>query len=88
MANLCVYTASILTNNKISPAFYGKGDFFSSPLDEQYTYYDFAYVENNPVKAKMVENATDYKYSSAMCQGNVTGVLGNTILACLGMGLF
>jgi hypothetical protein len=24
-----------------------QGRFFSSPLDEQYTYYDFAYVENN-----------------------------------------
>ncbi|VVM23953.1 hypothetical protein BSPWISOXPB_6438 [uncultured Gammaproteobacteria bacterium] len=32
-----------------------QGRFFSSPLDEQYTYYGFAYVENNPVKAKMVE---------------------------------
>lgn len=42
-----------------------QGRFFSSPLDEQYTYYAFAYVENNPVKAKMVEKATDYKYSSA-----------------------
>jgi hypothetical protein len=30
-----------------------QGRFFSSPLDEQYTYYGFAYVENNPVKAKM-----------------------------------
>jgi hypothetical protein len=38
-----------------------------SELNEQYTYYGFAYVENNPVKAKMVENATDYKYSSAIC---------------------
>jgi hypothetical protein len=26
-----------------------QGRFFSSPLDEQYTYYGFAYVENNPV---------------------------------------
>jgi putative transposase len=33
-----------------------QGRFFSSPLDEQYTYYGFAYVENNPVKAKMVVN--------------------------------
>jgi putative transposase len=29
-----------------------QGRFFSSPLDEQYTYYGFAYVENNPIKAK------------------------------------
>jgi len=42
-----------------------QGRYFSSALDEQYTYYAFRYVENNPVRAKMVENATDYKYSSA-----------------------
>jgi putative transposase len=42
-----------------------QGRFFSSPLDEQYTYYAFAYVENNPVAANMVANAIDYKYSSS-----------------------
>lgn len=42
-----------------------QGRFFSSPLDEQYTYYAFAYVENNPVAAKMTEQAIDYQYSSA-----------------------
>ncbi|KAF3980838.1 MAG: transposase, partial [Methylococcales symbiont of Iophon sp. n. MRB-2018] len=42
-----------------------QGRFFSSPLDEQYTYYSFAYVENNPVVANMVKNAVDYKHSSA-----------------------
>jgi putative transposase len=42
-----------------------QGRYFSSALDEQYTYYAFRYVENNPVRAKMVENAADYKYSSA-----------------------
>jgi hypothetical protein len=49
----------------------------SSPLDEQYTCYGFAYVENNPVKAKMVENATDYKYSSAMCHA---GLVNNSLV--------
>ncbi|WP_066042717.1 hypothetical protein [Bathymodiolus septemdierum thioautotrophic gill symbiont] len=34
-------------------------------MDEKYTYYAFAYVENNPVKANMVENVQDYFYSSA-----------------------
>jgi hypothetical protein len=38
----------------------------NSCQDKLESYYGFAYVENNPVKAKMVENATDYKYSSAM----------------------
>jgi hypothetical protein len=53
-----------------------------------------AFIENNPVKAKMVENATDYKYSSAMCHAGlvnnslVTEQSHNTILACLGMSLF
>jgi Transposase and inactivated derivatives len=43
-----------------------QGRFFSSALDEQYTYHAFRYVENNPVRARMVKRATDYKYSSAM----------------------
>ncbi len=42
-----------------------QGRFFSCALDEKYTYYAFAYVENNPVKANMVKNAQDYFYSSA-----------------------
>jgi len=42
-----------------------QGRFFSCALDEKYTYYAFAYVENNPVKANMVENVQDYFYSSA-----------------------
>jgi len=42
-----------------------QGRYFSSALDEQYTYYAFRYVENNPVVANMVEKAVDYKYSSA-----------------------
>ena len=42
-----------------------QGRYFSSALDEQYTYHAFRYVENNPVQAKMVKKATDYQYSSA-----------------------
>jgi len=42
-----------------------QGRYFSSALDEQYAYHAFHYVENNPVEAKMVAKATDYKYSSA-----------------------
>ncbi|RUA05146.1 MAG: hypothetical protein DSY43_05270 [Gammaproteobacteria bacterium] len=42
-----------------------QGRFFSCALDEKYTYYAFAYVENNPVKANMVDNVQDYFYSSA-----------------------
>ncbi|VVM18348.1 hypothetical protein BSPWISOXPB_5615 [uncultured Gammaproteobacteria bacterium] len=61
-----------------------QGRFFSSPLDEQYTYYGFAYVENNPVKAKMVENATDYKYSSAMCHA---GLVNNSLVTDYDIGV-
>ncbi len=42
-----------------------QGRFFSSPLDERYTFFCFAYVENNPVEAGIVEVVTDYKYSSS-----------------------
>ena len=42
-----------------------QGRFFSSALDAKYTYNAFRYVENNPVRAKLVRKATDYKYSSA-----------------------
>jgi hypothetical protein len=53
-------------------------------LSLQYTYYDFAYVENNPVKAKMVENATDYKYSSAMCHA---GLVNNSLVTDYDIGV-
>ncbi len=49
-----------------------QGHFFSSALDDKYNYYAFAYVENNPVKAKMVEKATDYIYSSAKHHAGMT----------------
>ena len=42
-----------------------QGRYFSSALDEKYTYHAFRYVENNPVQAKMVAKAVDYQYSSA-----------------------
>jgi len=42
-----------------------QGRYFSSALDEQYTYHAFRYIENNPVRAKMVNSAVDYRYSSA-----------------------
>ncbi len=51
-----------------------QGRYFSAPLDEQYTFYAFRYVENNPVKAGMVERAVDYEYSSA---NHHAGILKN-----------
>lgn len=42
-----------------------QGRFSSFPMDESYLYAATRYVENNPVKARMVENAEDYAWSSA-----------------------
>jgi putative transposase len=42
-----------------------QGRFFSSPLDEAYTWSAIRYVERNPVRAGMVKKAEDYPWSSA-----------------------
>ena len=42
-----------------------QGRFFSCPLDQHYLYAAVRYIENNPVRAKMVKHAWDYKWSSA-----------------------
>jgi len=42
-----------------------QGRFFSSPLDEAYLWAAIRYVERNPVRAAMVQNAADYPWSSA-----------------------
>jgi putative transposase len=42
-----------------------QGRFFSSPMDESYTWWAIKYVELNPVRAGMVEKAEDYPWSSA-----------------------
>ncbi len=39
--------------------------FFSCPLDEQHTYAVTKYIELNPVRAKLVKNPEDWKWSSA-----------------------
>jgi len=39
--------------------------YFSCVLDEIYLYRAIRYVEQNPVRVKMVEDAWDYKWSSA-----------------------
>lgn len=39
--------------------------FYSTPLDEEHFLYALRYVEQNPVKAYMVQYPWDYKYSSA-----------------------
>ena len=42
-----------------------QGRFFSSPLDEDYMWAALRYVERNPVRAKMVRRAENYRWSSA-----------------------
>ena len=42
-----------------------QGRFFSCILDERHLYGAVRYVENNPVRAKIVERAEEYRWSSA-----------------------
>lgn len=42
-----------------------QGRFFSSALDEVYLWSAIRYIEQNPVRAGMVNNAEDYLWSSA-----------------------
>jgi putative transposase len=42
-----------------------QGRFFSSALDEHYLWAAIRYVERNPVRAKMVRKAENYRWSSA-----------------------
>jgi len=42
-----------------------QGRFFSVPLSDQYLYRAVRYVEKNPVRARLVHRAEDYRWSSA-----------------------
>ncbi|MBF0274624.1 MAG: transposase [Nitrospinae bacterium] len=42
-----------------------QGRFFSSPLDDAYLWASLRYVERNPVRAGIVAQAEDYRWSSA-----------------------
>ena len=57
-----------------------QGRYFSSPLSDEYLWNTIRYVELNPVRANMVENAIDYKWSSA--QGHA-GICHDPILTAL-----
>jgi putative transposase len=59
-----------VTINKGSVPFYRKGHvwqgrFFSAALDEAYLWAAVRYVERNPVRARMVRKAENYRWSSA-----------------------
>ena len=42
-----------------------QGRFFSCFMDWPYVYQALRYIENNPVRAQMIQNAWEYPYSSA-----------------------
>lgn len=42
-----------------------QGRYFSSPLDDEYLWVAIRYIESNPVRARMVRKAEDYRWSSA-----------------------
>ncbi len=42
-----------------------QGRFFSAPLDDSYFWHAIRYVERNPCRAKLVDRAEDYRWSSA-----------------------
>ena len=48
-----------------------QGRFFSSVLDDAYLWSAIRYVEQNPVRAGMVENAEDYLWSSAAAHSGI-----------------
>ena len=53
------------TRNKIGRVIFGRDDFFSCALDDAHLMAAIRYVENNPVRAGLVERAEDYPWSSA-----------------------
>lgn len=48
-----------------------QGRFFSSALDETYLWAAIRYVERNPVRARMVRRAENYRWSSAPAHGGL-----------------
>lgn len=59
-----LYTRRINFREKVRGYLF-QGRFFSCPLDNTYLLAAVRYVERNPVRAKMVKHAWDYKWSSA-----------------------
>ena len=59
-----LYTRRINFREKVRGYLF-QGRFFSCPLDNAYLLAAVRYVERNPVRAKIVKHAWDYKWSSA-----------------------
>jgi len=58
-----LYTRKINFEQKVKGHLFQER-FFSTPLDDEYFLNALRYVEQNPVKARMVKHAWNYKYSS------------------------
>lgn len=58
------YTWMVNIRNNWSGHFW-QGRFLSYPMDETHLYLAVKYIERNPVRADIVENAEDYAWSSA-----------------------
>ncbi|MFH1416059.1 MAG: transposase [Elusimicrobiota bacterium] len=56
---------SMINNREGWSGYLWQGRFLSYPLDEFYLYSAIRYIENNPVRAGLVEKAEDYLWSSA-----------------------
>lgn len=59
-----LYTRKINFEHKVKGHLFQER-FYSTPLDDQHFLYALRYVEQNPVKANMVQYPWDYQYSSA-----------------------
>jgi len=59
-----LYTREINFRQKVRGYLF-QGRFFSTPLDERHFFAALKYVEQNPVRAKMVQYPWEYPYSSA-----------------------
>ncbi|MFA4973354.1 MAG: transposase [bacterium] len=64
-----------------------QGRFSSSPLDERHLFAAVRYVERNPVRARLVQHAEDYRWSSARAhvQGQTDICLSGDELGVLGI---
>ncbi len=65
LANTHWHYSRLINFKKNWRGYLWQGRFFSCPMDEEYLFAAVRYVEQNPVKAGLVQNAEDYPWSSA-----------------------
>jgi putative transposase len=71
------YKYSLYFNKKYSKSGHlWQSRFYSCPLDEPHYWKAIRYVERNPVRAKIVSEASQYKWSSAYAHLNKKDVFG------------